>query len=208
MQVNDLTWVTPIIEPLPQPIRLPRLLERAVNSTDEAHCARCGTMYHTILLAIDGSDASLRALDHALGIATLAHARLHAVYIVHPWRVSEYAGYYDPGDLCKVLREDAKVALEAARTAMARHGVRGTTEIVETQSASDDIASCLQRCAELHEAALVVMGTHGRHGVARAVLGSVAEQFLRMSTCPVLLVRSGANLGDRSASASVSSTPG
>jgi nucleotide-binding universal stress UspA family protein len=165
-------------------------------------------MYHNILLAIDGSEASLQALDHALGIATLAHASLHAVYIVHPWRLSEYAGYYDPGDLCKVLREDAKVALEAARTAMAKRGVRGTTEIVETQSASDDIASCLQRCAQLHDAGLVVMGTHGRHGVSRAVLGSVAEQFLRISTCPVLLVRSCANAGDRSAALPVLSTPG
>jgi nucleotide-binding universal stress UspA family protein len=165
-------------------------------------------MYHKILLAIDGSDASLWALDHALGIATLAHASLHAVYIVHPWRLSEYAGYYDPEDLCKVLREDAKAALEAARAAMAKRGVRGTTKIVETQSAADDIVSCLQRCGQHHDAGLVVMGTHGRHGVSRAMLGSVAERFVRMATCPVLLVRSRADVGDPSAVPHVLGTPG
>jgi nucleotide-binding universal stress UspA family protein len=165
-------------------------------------------MYHKILLAIDGSDASLRALDQALGIATLAHASLHAAYVVHPWHVSQYARYYDPEDLRKVLREDAKVALEAARATMAKHGVKGTTEIVETESAADDIASCLQRCAQRHDAALVAMGTHGRRGVSRAVLGSVAEQFVRMSTCPVLLVRSRADVGDPSAVPHVSRTPG
>ncbi|MBC8751133.1 MULTISPECIES: universal stress protein [Paraburkholderia] len=163
-------------------------------------------MYHNILLAIDGSEGSIRALDQALGVATLAHANLHAVYIVHPWHMSQYAGYYDPEDLRKVLREDAKVALETARAAMAKGGVAGTTEIVETESAADDIASCLQRCAQRHDAGLVAMGTHGRRGMSRAVLGSVAEQFLRMSTCPVLLVRGCADVGDPRAAAPASST--
>jgi nucleotide-binding universal stress UspA family protein len=55
---------------------------------------------------------------------------------------------------------------------------------------ADDIKSCLQRCVRRQGGDLVVMGTQGRHGVGRPVLGSVAEQFLRMSTCPVMLIRS------------------
>lgn len=145
-------------------------------------------MYHKILLAVDDSDVSVRALNEALDVATLSHAGLHAVYVVHPWQMSQYAGYYDAEDLRKVLQEDARRVLEAARLAMEKRGVKGTTEIVETENAADDIASCLSRCARRHDAGLVVMGTHGRHGLRRVVLGSVAEQFLRLSTCPVLLV--------------------
>ncbi|WP_137958865.1 universal stress protein [Burkholderia sp. 4M9327F10] len=147
-------------------------------------------MYHKIVLAVDGSDASNRALDEALDIAALAQGRLHAVYIVNPWRVSPYSGYYDPEALRKVLREDGQITLEAARKVMAERGVAGDTEIEETKSPEDDIPSCLHRFVQRHDADLVVMGTHGRHGVGRAVLGSVAEQFLRMATCPVILVRS------------------
>jgi len=147
-------------------------------------------MYRKIVLAVDGSDASKRALDEALDIAALARGRLHAVYIVHPWCVSPYAGYSEPEALRKVLREDGQIALEAVRKAMAERGVPGDTEIDETQSSADNIPSCLHRFVQRHGAELVVMGTHGRRGVGRAVLGSVAEQFLRMAACPVMLVRS------------------
>ncbi|CAE6762162.1 hypothetical protein R69927_04963 [Paraburkholderia domus] len=148
-------------------------------------------MYRKIVLAVDGSDASKRALDEALYIAALANGWLHAVYIVNPWCVSPYAGYYDPEALRKVLREDGRITLEAVRKAMAERGVAGDTEIDETLSSADDIPSCLHRFVQRRGAELVVMGTHGRHGIGRAVLGSVAEQFLRMATCPVILVRSG-----------------
>lgn len=147
-------------------------------------------MYRKIVVAVDGSDTSRRALDEALAIAALAHARLHAVYVIHKWSLSPYSGYYDPEALAKVLREDGKIALEEARKAMAERGVPGDAEIDETQGAADDIPSCLQRCAQRQGAALVVMGTHGRHGVGRAVLGSIAEHFVRISTCPVVLVPS------------------
>ena len=150
-------------------------------------------MYRKIVLALDGSASSRRALEEALGIALFAHAHVHAVYIVHPWAMSRYAGYYDPEALRKVLREDGRVALEAARKAMTKRGVTGDIEIDETDSAADDIPHCLHRCAQRQGAELVVMGTQGRHGVGRAILGSVAEQFLRMSTCPVMLIRDRGN---------------
>ena len=162
-------------------------------------------MYRKIALAIDGSDSSKRALDEALDVAVLAQARLHAVYIVHPWSMSRYAGYYDPEELRKVLREDAQMTLETVRKAMTERGVPGETEIEETQSAADDIPSCLYRCVQRQGAELVVMGTQGRHGVGRAVLGSVAEQFLRISTCPVMLIRGRGNESQQCAGVNASS---
>ena len=146
-------------------------------------------MYQKIVVALDGSDSSRWALYEALEFAQLTQARLHVVYVVHPWCMSRYAGYFDPGELRKVLREDGRVALEEARRAMAERGVPGDTEIEETTDAADDIPHCLARCVQRQGAGLVVMGTQGRHGIARSLLGSVAEAFLRGADVPVLLVR-------------------
>jgi nucleotide-binding universal stress UspA family protein len=73
--------------------------------------------------------------------------------------------------------------------------VAGDTEILETQGIAEDIASCIARCVDRHGVDLVVMGTHGRRGMRRMVLGSVAERFVRHSPCPVLLVRETATDG-------------
>lgn len=152
-------------------------------------------MYQKILLAVDGSDASKRAVEEAFRIAALARARVHALYVVSKWGVAPYAGYYEPEALGTVLREDGRIVLEGVRAAMAERGIPGDIEIDETQNAADDIPSCLERCVQRQNIDLVVMGTHGRRGAARRgagriVLGSVAEGLLRISTCPVLLVRS------------------
>ncbi|SDI33864.1 universal stress protein [Paraburkholderia phenazinium] len=147
-------------------------------------------MYQKILLAVDGSDASKPAVEEAFRIAAAARARVHALYVVSKWGVAPYAGYYEPEALGAVLREDGRIALEAVRVAIAERRIPGAIEIDETQSAADDIPSCLERCARRQNVDLIVMGTHGRRGASRVLLGSVAEGLLRISTCPVLLVRS------------------
>jgi nucleotide-binding universal stress UspA family protein len=67
--------------------------------------------------------------------------------------------------------------------------VPGHSEIIETLGIAEDIASCIARYVNAHGVDLVVMSTHGRRGMRRMVLGSVAERFVRQSPCPVLLVR-------------------
>lgn len=146
-------------------------------------------MYQKIVVALDGSESSRWALYEALQFAQLTQARLHAVYVVHPWCASRYAGYFNPDQLRDVLREDGRLALDEARRAMAERGVPGDTEIEETESAADDIPHCLARCVQRQGAGLVVMGTQGRHGIGRLLQGSVAETFLRGAHVPVLLVR-------------------
>jgi nucleotide-binding universal stress UspA family protein len=144
--------------------------------------------YRKILLAVDGSGSARRAAQEALALAKLAQAHVHGVYVVHKWGLAPYSGYYDPDALGRVLNEDGRLALDEVRQARVAQNVRLSVEICETTGKSDSIAECLQRCARTQGADLIVMGTHGRHGVSRAVLGSVAEGVLRMSTCPVLVV--------------------
>lgn len=61
--------------------------------------------------------------------------------------------------------------------------------LIETQGIGEDVAGALQREAVRWDADVVVIGTHGRRGLAHAMLGSVAEKFIRLATMPVLLVR-------------------
>jgi nucleotide-binding universal stress UspA family protein len=166
---------------------LPVLLVRHDPTVEKIPSMVATIMYRKILVAVDGSESSKAAIAEALRMAEFARAHVHAVYVVHPWGLS-YPGYYEPEALAKVLREDGRAALDEARKAMAGHDVSRNVEIDETQGAQDTIAQSLLRCAQRQGADLVMMGTHGKHGLRRVVLGSVAEEFLRISTCPVLIV--------------------
>lgn len=146
-------------------------------------------MYRNIMLAVDGSSSSKRAIEEAVRIASLARASVHAVYVVDKSALFNYGGYYDPQALLEALRSDGRDSLGQVQAALGAAGVAGEEEMIETESMADDVAACLQRYAERRGVDLVVMGTHGRRGVPRLVLGSVSERFLRFSTCPVMLVR-------------------
>ncbi len=146
-------------------------------------------MYTNILVAVDGSEASKRALGEAIRMAKLARARLTAVYVIDQSGALTYAGACDPHLLTDAERQVGHSVLDDALVKMQALGVAGDSEILETQGIAEDIASCIARCVERRGVDLVVMGTHGRRGMRRMVLGSVAERFVRHSPCPVLLMR-------------------
>ncbi|MGF6598726.1 nucleotide-binding universal stress UspA family protein [Paraburkholderia sp. GAS448] len=160
-------------------------LDRLANLTQRGET----NMYEHILVALDGSESSKRALGEAIRMALLAHGKVTAVYVVDSSTTFAYAGEFDPLALTRALRIDGERVLEEARKLMDGQGVDGAAQVVETDGLSEDTASCLQREAQRVGADLVVLGTHGRRGVRRMVIGSVAERFVRFSTCPVLLVR-------------------
>ncbi|MFL9913737.1 universal stress protein [Paraburkholderia sp. RL17-337-BIB-A] len=146
-------------------------------------------MYANILVAMDGSEGSKRALNEAIRVAKLARGRLTALYVLDQSAAFTYAGACDPHLLTDAARQVGRSLLDDALAKMQALGVAGDTEILETQGIAEDIASCIARCVDRRGVDLVVMGTHGRRGMRRMVLGSVAERFVRHSPCPVLLVR-------------------
>ncbi|VWB87219.1 UspA domain-containing protein [Burkholderia lata] len=145
-------------------------------------------MYSNILVALDGSDTSSRALDAALAIASETGARLTPVYVVD-FLVPAYDMYgYDPSILVDAFREEGlRVTEDAARRLKARD-VAGTPQISNVAPAGEDIPHRIVSLANELEADLIIMGTHGRRGVQRLFLGSVAERVLRLATCPVLMI--------------------
>ncbi|PFH20654.1 universal stress protein [Burkholderia sp. JKS000303] len=145
-------------------------------------------MYTNIMVAVDGSASSSQALDEGLKMARLYGARLFAVFVVDKSILLSYAGRIDPNALIEEVRHDGVAVLREAERTIARAGVNGDTEIAETEL-GQDVAERLQRYVAEHAIDLAVLGTHGRRGIRRMVLGSVAERFLRAASCPVLLVR-------------------
>ena len=146
-------------------------------------------MYKRILVAVDGSETSSRALTAAVELARESDAQLQPLYVVDMPLMSYDVPGYDPSYVRDALVEDGRHVLADAAARMAGADVKGSPRMVETDLMSgDDIARSIQLAAHKFGADVVVMGTHGRRGVRRLVLGSVAEHFLRIATCPILLI--------------------
>jgi len=146
-------------------------------------------MYEKILIAFDGSETSKMALAEALRIARLTGGQLCVVHVIDVVAPFGMGLTYVPAELLGSYREDAKERLKAARSEAQAAGVKCETQLLEVTGITQSVADCLQGCASRFGAQLVVLGTHGRRGVRRAILGSVAEEFVRNADCPVLLVR-------------------
>ncbi|MBN3791064.1 universal stress protein [Burkholderia sp. Ac-20353] len=147
-------------------------------------------MYKKIMVAVDGSTSSKQALDEALKLAKGSDAQIVAVYVVDQSALFTYAGRVDPHTLLEELRRDGAAVLHDVEQIIASAAVSGETELIGTDDIGEDIAERLQRYVGENAIDLAVVGTHGRRGIRRMVIGSVAERFVRGSNCPVLLVRS------------------
>jgi nucleotide-binding universal stress UspA family protein len=145
-------------------------------------------MYKRILVPIDGSETSAGALDAALKLAREHDAELKPLYVVDAAPLMYSGAAFDPSILRDAFVKDGELVIADATERMQREGVKGSTLVLEVNPVGDDIAQQITRAAREFDADLVVMGTHGRRGWRRLVLGSVAERFLRMSTRPVLLI--------------------
>ncbi|GBL53087.1 universal stress protein [Pseudomonas sp. R3.Fl] len=147
-------------------------------------------MYERILVAVDGSPVSDRALGEAVKLAQLTGGELRVITIVDsPLRhLPDYAVYYNPEPLREAALKAADDVLAKAREQVGDK-VKAKFDRVCQERASEEIAERIELEAEDAKADVIVMGTHGRRGVRRLMLGSVAEGLLRVSNRPVLLVR-------------------
>lgn len=148
-------------------------------------------MYKHILVAVDGSDTSRRAFDAALELAKATGAKLTPYYVIENTPMYFDAPGYDPSILRnQMIAQGNELAAEMNKV-MRERGVEGEMTTGEASSL-DDVPSLVLAAARAANADLVVMGTHGRRGFQRLILGSVAERCVRQSTFPVLLIPSAA----------------
>ena len=151
-----------------------------------------------ITYATDFSPASLAAFRRALSLALVTGAELTILHVL-PAVLSPFIdGGYVPQEIWDQLgagvRAQASREMDRLLHQAIDAGVRATASIVEAGVPADEIV----RAAEQAETDLLVLGTHGRTGVARLMLGSVAARVVATAACPVLTVRAADTAGARS----------
>ena len=144
--------------------------------------------YRRILVAVDGSAASMKGLREAIRLAKDGRAQLVLLHVVNEFDAFASLDGFSPGvDLVPALREGGQRILAKAKAAAEKEGLRVKTLLRETLGGP--AADTIVRDARRQRADLIVLGTHGRRGLRRLVLGSDAEAVVRTSPVPVLLVR-------------------
>lgn len=141
-----------------------------------------------ILVPIDFSPASLKALDYAADFAQPLGADLSVLFVIEPiyYAVPDLAGAAagTAVGLLEEQRASGKRQLERLQARYAKRRIKLRT-LMQTGTPYQAIVDA----AKSLKAQLIVMSTHGRTGVSHLLLGSVAERVVRASTCPVLTIR-------------------
>lgn len=148
-------------------------------------------MFHTILLATDGSPASTHAAELAVGLARTHAARLVVLYVIDPYP------YLGVGEASAVgFQAYMASAYEHAGAAHARvQALAASGAPLDLQLRRIEDASApegILQAARDESADLVVVGSHGRSGLQRLMVGSVAARVVAQSPVPVLVARGGA----------------
>ncbi len=164
----------------------------AIHALQHSTDTTTPTMYSKLLVPFDGSETAQRALAAAADIARLAGATLRLLHVVDP--LVHTSGFETPEvylrDCVPAMQRTGEQVLAQARAAAEAAGVRSVeTELQTSRGArvAELIVGEARRCG----AGLIVLGTHGRRGIDRALLGSDAERVARSAPMPVLLVRPG-----------------
>ena len=145
-------------------------------------------MFKPILIATDGSDLAERAASRALELAKLLGARVTAVTVTEPWNAvvtGEIAFGFPPADYEKGVIELATSVLARVAEMAKAAGLQCATVHVKDHFPDEGIIAA----AKDSGCDVIVMGSHGRRGVARFLLGSVASRAVALSPVPVLVVR-------------------
>lgn len=134
---------------------------------------------HTILFPTDFSENAQQAFSLACALARDCSARIVVLYVIPP----------PLGDEAMQARHHPEEYYEIPKTELHKiHALDGTVRVEHRLEEGNAAQRILEVAAET-EANLIVMGTHGRTGLARLLVGSVAEQVLRKAPCPVLTVK-------------------
>ena len=159
-------------------------------------------MYQRILVPVDGSTTSNAGLAEAIKLAKLTSAHMRVLHVVDEMPLLMSSDGYSAmsGDVFTMLKEAGQAVLEQARLTVHAAGI--PVEAALFDSLSGRLCERVAEQVQEWGADLIVLGTHGRRGVGRMLLGSDAEQIVRTATVPVLLVRGTPSEADHSAATS------
>jgi nucleotide-binding universal stress UspA family protein len=153
-----------------------------------AQAGEGSTMYDAILVPTDGSDGCEPAIDTAIEMAKQYDAALHTLYVVE---TASFTSGLEREAMLETLVEAGHEAVDTVTSQAEVAGVESVEGSVKEGVAHRTIISY----GEDHDIDLVVMGTHGRTGLGRYMLGSVTENVVRLADVPVLTVPIGEDDG-------------
>ncbi|MEF8790052.1 MAG: universal stress protein [Haloarculaceae archaeon] len=166
--------------------RVVRFAEVPVLTVRATGGSRLEGDYEDVLVPTDGSDPAAAAIDHGVAIAERTGARVHAVNVVNVDAFGVGPDYASVEELRRHLEAEGQRATDEFAARAEEAGLEAVTDV-----RGGTPAKTLLRYAEEHGIDLIAMGTHGRTGLGRYVLGSTTERVLRRSDAPVLAVNAG-----------------
>ena len=144
-------------------------------------------MFKHILVPVDGSSTSQLAVDKAIGLAKAFDSKVTAIFVIDPYPFTgvgtDFA--YGQAEYLSAATAEANAAVKAAKVLFEAADVTVDASVIEAHSAWRGVV----QAAESLEADLIVMGSHGRSGLEKLVLGSVTQAVLSHTKLPVLVVR-------------------
>jgi nucleotide-binding universal stress UspA family protein len=144
-------------------------------------------MFKHILVPVDGSPTAQLAVEKAIGLAKAFGSRVTAIFVINPYPFTgigtDFA--YGQADYLSAATAEANAAIKAAKTAFEAAGLEVDTSVIEAHTAWRGVV----QSADSMQADLIVMGSHGRSGLEKLVLGSVTQAVLSHIKLPVLVVR-------------------
>lgn len=144
-------------------------------------------MFKHILLPVDGSSTSLMAVEKARGLAQAFGSAVTLIYVIDPYAFSgvgtDFA--YGQAQYLAAAAAEAKGALGDATRSLEAAGITVTASVIESHA----IYRGILETANSVGADLIVMGSHGRRGLEKLMLGSVAQKVLGVVRVPVMVVR-------------------
>lgn len=144
-------------------------------------------MYHRILIPVDGSSTSERALDEAIRMVRLHPAQVELIFVMAGIFYLNDEDLSDYTVLIDSMKRGGEEILEKAKKKLQLAGVVVDTKLIAAKG--ERIATVIINEAKSYQADLIIIGTHGRSGFSHMLLGSVAEAVVRMSHIPILLIR-------------------
>ena len=144
-------------------------------------------MFKHILVPVDGSSTARQAIGKALALAEAFQSEVTVIYVIDPYAFTGVGTDFSYGqaEYLSAATAEASEAISAAKEAFHEHGIIATGSVVEGHAIYRGILDT----AESINADLIVMGSHGRRGLEKLVLGSVTAQVLSHAHLPVLVVR-------------------
>ena len=144
-------------------------------------------MFKHILVPVDGSATSQLAVEKVIGLAKAFGSRVSAIFVIDPYPFTgvgtDFA--YGQAEYLSAATAEANAAIKATKAAFDAAGLSVDASVVEAHAAWRGVV----QAAESAQADLIVMGSHGRSGLEKLVLGSVAQAVLAHTRLPVLVVR-------------------